>query len=65
MRDLGVGKKSLEEKVQEEVNVLLDIIGQQKGESVVMKPWLIKATSNVISNVMFGSRWVHSIYCLQ
>ncbi|GFO09366.1 cytochrome p450 2j6 [Plakobranchus ocellatus] len=51
MRDFGVGKKSLEEKVLEEVTGLLDIIGQQKGKPVIMRPWLIKATSNVISNV--------------
>ncbi|KAK3788774.1 hypothetical protein RRG08_029223 [Elysia crispata] len=57
MRDLGVGKKSLEEKVLEEVHVVLDIIGQQRGKPVAMKPWLVKATSNVISSVMFGSRF--------
>ncbi|GFS19412.1 cytochrome P450 2J6 [Elysia marginata] len=57
MRDFGVGKKSLEEKVLEEVNAVLDIIGQQDGQPVVMKPWLMKATSNVISSVMFGSRF--------
>ncbi|RUS76656.1 hypothetical protein EGW08_015586, partial [Elysia chlorotica] len=57
MRDLGVGKRSLEEKVLEEVSVMLDIIGQQGGQPIVMKPWLVKATSNVISNVMFGSRF--------
>ena len=51
-----MGKHSVDEKVLEEVNVLLDIIGQQKGEPVMMKSLLDKATSNVIASIMFGSR---------
>lgn len=59
MRELGVGKKSLEEKVMEETSVILEQLSRLEGAPYHMKPILSKATSNVICNVIFGTRFEH------
>ena len=58
LRDFGVGKKSLEEKVQEEVNVVMETLTSSKGEPIRVKPLLLSAATNIICNVMFGARFV-------
>ncbi|KAH9489772.1 Cytochrome P450 2J2 [Bulinus truncatus] len=57
LRDFGVGEKSLEEKILEEVHVVLASIENQNGRPFNIKPLLTNATSNVICDVLFGSRF--------
>ncbi|KAK3788776.1 hypothetical protein RRG08_029224 [Elysia crispata] len=57
MRDLGAGRRSMEESIQEEITEVLKVIEQVKDSSMDLKPLLMKATSNVISHMVFGSRF--------
>lgn len=60
LRDFGVGKKSLEEKVQEEVNVVMETLTNSKGQPIRVKPLLLSAATNIICNVMFGARFQYT-----
>ncbi|KAH9489773.1 Cytochrome P450 2H2 [Bulinus truncatus] len=60
LRDFGVGKKSIEEKILEEVHVVLASIENQNGRPFNIKPLLTDSTSNVICNVLFGSRFSYN-----
>ncbi|XP_059147442.1 cytochrome P450 2U1-like isoform X2 [Physella acuta] len=57
MRDLGFGKKSLEDKIDEEAQVLLELLDKQEGKPLTAKRLLSKVTSNVICSIIFGSRF--------
>lgn len=57
LREFGVGKKDQEERVALEVTELLKVIDQTKGQPVDLKHTLMKATSNVVSSFVFGSRF--------
>ncbi|KAH9513903.1 cytochrome P450 2 sub U member 1 [Bulinus truncatus] len=57
MRDLGVGKRSLEEKITEEMNVVLEELDKLDGQPHQIKSLLAKATSNIISSIIFNSRF--------
>lgn len=59
MREMGVGKRSLEEKVMEEVTVVLNELSAVEGTPCYIKPVFSKATSNVVCNVTFGTRFEH------
>lgn len=58
MREFGVGKKSLEKRVQEEAHAIMDILDKCQGQEVNMRPLLAKCTSNIICSIIFGSRYV-------
>ncbi|ESO88638.1 hypothetical protein LOTGIDRAFT_179079 [Lottia gigantea] len=55
LRDLGVGKLAIEERIQEEAEFLMDRF--KNNEPFDIGEILIKATTNIISIVVFGSRW--------
>ncbi|RUS76655.1 hypothetical protein EGW08_015585 [Elysia chlorotica] len=57
MRDMGAARTSMEGSIQEEVTELLKVIEKVKDAPVDLKPWLMKATSNIISTIVFGSRF--------
>ncbi|ESO91954.1 hypothetical protein LOTGIDRAFT_162958 [Lottia gigantea] len=57
LRDLGVGKSSLEEKIQEEAEVLINILSGDEGKPLVLIDWLIKATTNIICGLTMGKRF--------
>ncbi|XP_063448149.1 cytochrome P450 2F5-like [Mytilus trossulus] len=56
LRDFGVGKKSLEEQIVEEVDVVSDTLKASNGEPIRVKPLLLSAATNIICSVMFGER---------
>ena len=56
LKDLGVGKKSIEDRIHEEVNYLVDLFSKQDDTAVDVSDIFPRATSNVISNIIFGSR---------
>ncbi|VDI69340.1 Hypothetical predicted protein, partial [Mytilus galloprovincialis] len=55
LKDLGVGKKSLEEKIQEEARFLVELFSRQNKKPFDVSKVFSKATSNVISSIIFGS----------
>ncbi|KAJ1087368.1 hypothetical protein NDU88_000544 [Pleurodeles waltl] len=54
MRNLGLGKKSLEGRIQCEAQNLLEFFAMKKGDSVDPSPALLHSVSNVIAAVVFG-----------
>ncbi|ESO88637.1 hypothetical protein LOTGIDRAFT_125746 [Lottia gigantea] len=58
LRDLGVGKLAIEERIQEEAEFLMDTF--KNNEPLDIGEILIKATTNIISIVVFGSRWEYN-----
>ncbi|XP_062590992.1 cytochrome P450 2B4-like [Saccostrea cucullata] len=57
LRDFGLGKTSLEDKILEETQILSDTLAEIKGAPVSLNNFLPKAVSNVISSIVFGSRF--------
>nr|XP_022336356.1 cytochrome P450 2B4-like [Crassostrea virginica] len=60
MRDFGVGKKSLEEVIQDEAKTLSDTFTAKENEAISdVKRMMTKSISNVIHHVVFGFRYSH------
>ncbi|XP_066279286.1 cytochrome P450 2U1-like isoform X2 [Branchiostoma lanceolatum] len=57
LRDFGVGKRSLEGKVSEEVNALIQEVLSQNGKPFDMKIMMQNAVSNIICSIVFGDRF--------
>ena len=56
MRDFGLGKKSLESRMQEESSFLIQEIEKYNGEAVDLTTLLPFATANIICSIIIGSR---------
>lgn len=56
LRDFGMGKKSIEERIQEELVEVVAEMEAKGGESFELGTSLNKATLNVICNVLFSNR---------
>ncbi|XP_072263425.1 cytochrome P450 2A13-like [Pyxicephalus adspersus] len=57
LRNFGMGKRSMEERVQEECQNLIKAIKDMKGEAFNPHTVIGCAVSNVINLVVFGRRW--------
>ncbi|XP_078524247.1 cytochrome P450 2J2-like [Lissotriton helveticus] len=57
LRSLGMGKRSLEERIQEEAQHLLDVIAASNGNPLDPFSPISLCVSNVISSVTFGHRF--------
>ncbi|XP_077518739.1 cytochrome P450 2C28-like [Amblyomma americanum] len=57
LRDLGFGKKSMEEHIKDEAEYLADIISELRGSPVDVKTYLVPSISNNITALVFGSRY--------
>ncbi|KAG8448792.1 hypothetical protein GDO86_015746 [Hymenochirus boettgeri] len=57
LRNFGVGKKTIEERIQEESCCLVEKLGTYEQQHVDPAVIITKAVANVISSVVFGSRF--------
>uniref|UniRef100_A0A8D0AYK2 Cytochrome P450 n=1 Tax=Salvator merianae TaxID=96440 RepID=A0A8D0AYK2_SALMN len=57
LRDFGVGRRSIEERILEEAQFLLEALRSTKGEAFDPTFMLSRTVSNVISSITFGDRF--------
>ncbi|KAL7980690.1 hypothetical protein Chor_001844 [Crotalus horridus] len=57
LRNFGMGKRSIEERIQEEAQYLMEEIRKTKGQLFDPTFFLSRTVSNVISSIVFGSRF--------
>ncbi|KAL2101316.1 hypothetical protein ACEWY4_003077 [Coilia grayii] len=60
LRDFGMGKKSSEEKIIEETRYLSDVFDTFKGKAFDTTQPVNYAVSNIISSIVYGSRFEYS-----
>jgi hypothetical protein len=56
LRDFGMGKKSLEERIQEEARALVKYLDEHEDGPFDPRRMLHNAFSNVIVSIIFGNR---------
>ncbi|NXC48134.1 CP2K6 protein, partial [Penelope pileata] len=57
LRDFGMGKKVIEDRVVEEYGYLADLIQSQKGKPIEMTSMMNAAVANVIVSILLGKRF--------
>ncbi|XP_028637434.1 cytochrome P450 2A12 [Grammomys surdaster] len=57
LRDFGVGKRGVEERIQEEASCLIKMLQDTHGAPIDPTVYLSKTVSNVISSIVFGERF--------
>ncbi|XP_073454652.1 cytochrome P450 2F3-like [Aquarana catesbeiana] len=57
LRNFGMGKKSVEERIQEEAQFLIKEFKKTKGAPVNPTKYFARTVSNVICSIIFGSRF--------
>ncbi|XP_071134474.1 cytochrome P450 2H2-like [Mytilus edulis] len=60
LREFGFGKKSLESKVMEEVEVLIKAIEEKRGTPFNIRGLLTLCVSNIMCSINFGQRYEHT-----
>ena len=57
LRDFGIGKRSLEEKIQEEAGYMCEEIAKNSGKPFSVQVLFMQVVSNIICSVCFGQRF--------
>ncbi|EFB16312.1 hypothetical protein PANDA_012936, partial [Ailuropoda melanoleuca] len=57
LRDFGVGKRGIEERIQEEAGFLIEALRDTRGAFLDPTFFLSRTVSNVISSIVFGDRF--------
>uniref|UniRef100_A0A8C5K4G6 Cytochrome P450 n=1 Tax=Jaculus jaculus TaxID=51337 RepID=A0A8C5K4G6_JACJA len=57
LRDFGVGKRGIEERIQEEAGFLVKMLHDTRGAPIDPTFYLSQTVSNVISSIVFGDRF--------
>ncbi|XP_002923735.2 cytochrome P450 2A13 isoform X2 [Ailuropoda melanoleuca] len=57
LRDFGVGKRGIEERIQEEAGFLIEALRDTRGAFIDPTFFLSRTVSNVISSIVFGDRF--------
>ncbi|XP_016064651.1 PREDICTED: cytochrome P450 2A13 [Miniopterus natalensis] len=57
LRDFGMGKRSIEERIQEEAGFLLQTLRDTHGAFIDPTFFLSRSVSNIISSIVFGDRF--------
>ncbi|XP_004598060.2 cytochrome P450 2A11 [Ochotona princeps] len=57
LRDFGVGKRGIEERIQEEASFLIEAFRGTRGAFIDPTFYLSRTVSNVISSIVFGDRF--------
>ncbi|XP_078074011.1 cytochrome P450 2K1-like [Mustelus asterias] len=60
LRNFGMGKKSIEDKITEEVSFLVDILESYKGQPFETRQIINSAVSNIICSIIFGDRFLYT-----
>ena len=58
LRDFGVGKSSIEDKIMVEINAAADVLQSKKNQPLTIAPLLQNIVGNVIYGIIFGQRLV-------
>ncbi|OWF51174.1 Cytochrome P450 2J6 [Mizuhopecten yessoensis] len=59
LRDFGFGKKSLEGKIIEEVEIFLKNLDEKKGQPICLDSYIHISIGNIICAIVFGKRFEH------
>lgn len=57
LRDFGVGKSSIEEKIFVEINAASKVLQETNGQPMIVAPLLQNITGNIMYGIIFGERY--------